>query len=67
MSAIEEGKLLADIPHPSPSRAYQRILVVDIDGYACAVPYVSDGGKRFLKTIYRSRVLHKLYAVRKKP
>jgi hypothetical protein len=30
---------------------HQRILVVEIDGYACVVPYVQEGNKRFLKTI----------------
>ena len=40
---------------------HQRVLVVLIDGYACAVPYVVDGETRFLKTIYRSRALQRKY------
>ena len=34
-AAIEDGRLLEDIEHPSPKRKHQRILVVEIDGYVC--------------------------------
>lgn len=68
VSAIKAGRLIADIPHPNVARfAHQRILVVEIDGYVCAAPYVTDGRKRFLKTIYRSRVLKRFYSSEKKP
>ena len=60
LEAIESGRVLADEAHPNPeSYGHQRILVVEIDGYACVVPYVQHGNKRFLKTIYRSRVYQK--------
>lgn len=62
LEAIESGRILADEVHPNPSRyGHQRILVVEISGYACVVPYVRKGNQRFLKTIYRSRVYQKKY------
>jgi hypothetical protein len=58
--------VLADLEHRSEMRqGRQRILVVEIDGYACAVPYVIDGKTMFLKTIYRSRELQKFYGANK--
>ena len=58
MAAVEDGKVLADLRHPNQEQfAHQRTLAVEIDGYACAVPYVSENGVRFLKTIYRSPCL----------
>lgn len=62
LEAIESGRILADEAHPNPSRyGHQRILVVEISGYACVVPYVRKGNQWFLKTIYRSRVYQKKY------
>jgi uncharacterized DUF497 family protein len=62
LEAIASGRILADEAHPNPSRyGHQRILVVEIGGYACVVPYVRNGNQRFLKTIYRSRVYQKKY------
>ncbi len=64
VAAIESGRLLADIDHVQAGRkGRQRILVVEINGYACAVPYVEDGFRRFLKTIYYSRAMQKKYKV----
>ncbi len=60
--AIEAGKVLADEAHPNQvDYAHQRVLVVEIAGYACVVPYVEDDEKLFLKTIYRSRVYQQKY------
>jgi hypothetical protein len=61
VQAIEAGDLLDDIPHPDTSRSHQRLLVVEINRYAYAVPYVEDGGIRFYKTIYPSRNYHRKY------
>lgn len=61
IAAIEDGLVLDDLKHPDPVRRHQRILVVEIDGYVCAVPYVQDGQAIFLKTIYRGRELHQKY------
>jgi uncharacterized DUF497 family protein len=39
LEAIEGGRILADEAHPNPaSYGHQRILVVEIGGYACVVP-----------------------------
>jgi hypothetical protein len=66
--AIEQGRVLDELVHPNPERfGHQRILVVEIDGYACAVPYVIDGDTWFLKTIYRSRALQRKYMNKPKP
>ena len=51
--AIEEGRILDDLPHPV--RAGQRILVLEIDDYAYVVPYVTEGDTIFLKTMFPSR------------
>ena len=55
-SAIESGAIIGDFPHPNQERyPDQRVLVVEIDEYACIVPYIQEGNVRFLKTVYRSR------------
>jgi hypothetical protein len=61
--AIENDGLLADINHPNSLKyPHQRILVVAYKGYGYAVPYVRhDDGTIFLKTIYPSRTLTRLY------
>lgn len=62
MAAVEEGKILADIDHPTKSRyPNQMVMVVEINDYVYAVPYVEDDEKIFLKTIYPSRKLTKKY------
>ena len=59
---IEEGKLLDIIEHPNREQyGHQKILIVNIDGYAYAVPYVVRGNIRFLKTIIPSRKYTKKY------
>lgn len=61
IAAIENGWVLDDLRHSGTKRAHQRILVVDIGGYACGVPYVIDGDVLFLKIIYRSRDFQRAY------
>jgi hypothetical protein len=54
--ALEEGRLLDERAHPNVERhARQRQLVIEIDGYAWVVPFVTDGETAFLKTFYPSR------------
>ncbi len=66
VAAIENGRVLADIEHHQTGRkAHQRILVVELNGYICAVPYLKHEQKMFLKTIFQSRVLQKKYGVNK--
>ncbi|HUD44534.1 MAG TPA: toxin [Patescibacteria group bacterium] len=63
LEALKKKKLLADIAHPSQKHSRQRLYVVKIKQYAYAVPYVIDTRKQeiFLKTIYPSRILTKIY------
>ena len=68
LTAIDEGKLLDDIPHPNQKQyKKQRILIVNINGYAFLVPYIEDDEKYFLKTIYPSRKFTRKYLLRSKP
>jgi uncharacterized DUF497 family protein len=56
IDAIRNQGVLADFPHPNTERyPNQHILVVEIDEYTCCVPYVIDGDKIFLKTIFPSK------------
>jgi len=59
---ITHGGLLDTIQHPSQS-AYpgQRIFVVNVEGYACLVPFVENDEFYFLKTIIPSRKMTKKY------
>lgn len=61
--AIEKNNLLDDIIHSNKRYPHQRIFVVNIKGYAYAVPYVINEEKReiFLKTMYPSRRLTEQY------
>ncbi|HVA97082.1 MAG TPA: hypothetical protein VND99_05500 [Candidatus Acidoferrales bacterium] len=63
IEALKERQLLADIAHPSLKHSQQRLYVVKIKKYAYAVPYISNERKQeiFLKTIYPSRILTKIY------
>lgn len=59
---IENGDILDIIRHPNESRyPNQRIIVLNIEGYAYLVPYVEERGTRFLKTIIPSRKATKEY------
>jgi uncharacterized DUF497 family protein len=59
--AIQNGHLLGIVKGKEPNYSHQKIFVVFIDGYTYAVPFVEDNHHLFLKTIYPSRVLHKIY------
>lgn len=61
--AIKNGKLLADIEHPSQKFKHQYMYIVRVEEYVCAVPCIINDEKKeiFLKTIYPSRVLTKKY------
>jgi len=66
-AALEEGKLLDNIPHPSQKRyPGQRIFVVRISSYAFLVPYVEDEEKIFLKTLYPSRKFTRKYIMKRR-
>ena len=59
---IAHGGLLDTIEHPNP-KAYpgQRIFVVNVEGYACLVPFIEDEQRIFLKTIIPSRKMTRTY------
>ncbi len=61
--AIEGKGILGDIKHSSKKYPHQRIVVIKIEDYVYAVPYVIDLKRKivFLKTVYPSRVLTNKY------
>jgi hypothetical protein len=61
LEAMILGNIVDDIPHPNPARSNQRILVILLEGRHVAVPYVTDGKVKFLKTMYVSRDLDARY------
>ncbi len=61
--SIATGCLLDDIQHPNTEKyGHQRIMVVEVNGYAYCVPYVKqEKGVFFLKTLFPSRKYQKMY------
>ena len=56
IEAIAENGVLLNFDHPNQTRyPKQKVLVVELGGYAYCVPYVIEGDTWFLKTIYPSR------------
>jgi hypothetical protein len=56
IEAIAEKGVLLNFDHPNQQKyPDQKVLVVDLGGYAYCVPYVDQGDTWFLKTIYPSR------------
>ena len=59
---IEIGDVLDVVEHPNKVKyPNQQVLVVNINDYAYAVPFVEQGEERFLKTIVPSRRLTRKY------
>ena len=59
---IELGAKVIETDHPNQKRyPNQKILIVDVDGYAYLVPCVIDKDEYFLKTIIPSRKATKKY------
>ncbi len=55
---VEQGDVLDIIEHPNQEKyPNQKVLVVKVNDYAYAVPFVEDGEERFLKTAVPSRKL----------
>ncbi len=60
--AIEEGGLLDVLEHSNPEKYRgQRVMVVQIEGYAFLVPFVEDEDRIFLKTVIPSRKATRKY------
>ena len=53
--ALEEGRVLADIPNPNSHYPRQHLFILEIKGYAYVVPYVESEDGLFLKTCFPSR------------
>lgn len=59
---IESGVKVIETNHPNKSKyPDQKILIIDIDGYAYLVPCVINENEYFLKTIIPSRKATKKY------
>ena len=59
---IKSGAKVIDTVHPNQTKyPNQKIMIVDVDGYAYLVPYVIDKDEYFLKTIIPSRKATKKY------
>lgn len=64
IEAIQNGKLVADVPHAHKSQyAHQFLLLVKINRYIYVCPYVKDTKNKiyFLKTIFPSRKFTKMW------
>jgi uncharacterized DUF497 family protein len=62
VTAIYEGKLLDIIEHNNKNKyPNQKVYIVEFNGYAYLVPFVRNGDKIFLKTIYPDRKMTKKY------
>jgi len=56
VAALDAGDLLANLPHPNQQRyPHQRILVVNLDGYAYEIPCIPTAEGFFLVTAFPSR------------
>ena len=54
--AVEAGGLLGIVPHQNPTKyPRQKIMVVEVAGYAFLVPFIEEEDHFFLKTIIPSR------------
>ena len=64
--AVENGALIEIVSHPNPSKyPQQKIMVVEVAGYACLVPYVEEEDHYFLKTIIPSRKATRVFIGKK--
>ncbi len=62
--ALEDGRLLESLEHPQKGKyPNQKVMIVELNGYAYIVPYVEDEEKYFLKTIIPSRKMTKIYII----
>lgn len=59
---INDGKLIDVVRHPNKEKyPLQKIMIIDVDGYAYLVPFVENETEIFLKTIIPSRKASKKY------
>ena len=56
IEAISNDMILYDVSHPNREKyPNQRLMIVNINSYPYAVPYLIDGDNFVLKTIYPDR------------
>jgi uncharacterized DUF497 family protein len=59
---IQSGAKVIETDHPNKKKyPNQKIMIVDVEGYAYLVPYVIEKDEYFLKTIIPSRKATKKY------
>ena len=59
---IESGAKVIETDHPNKEKyPNQKILIIDVEGYAYLVPFVINKDEYFLKTIIPSRKATKKY------
>jgi uncharacterized DUF497 family protein len=59
---LSRGGLLDILEHPNQEKySRQKVMIVNIEGYACLVPFVEDEEVIFLKTVIPSRKMTKKY------
>lgn len=59
---IQSGAKVIETDHPDKKKySKQKIMIVDVEGYAYLVPYVFEENEYFLKTIIPSRKATKKY------
>lgn len=62
VQCIADGAKITETDHPNREKyPNQKILIVDVNGYAYLVPFVKVGNEYFLKTIIPSRKATKKY------
>ncbi len=63
--AIEEARVLDDIPNPNGDYLHQRMFILEIKNYAYVVPYIDNDNEIFLKTVFPSRKHTAIYLMDK--
>ncbi|MCF6335194.1 MAG: DUF4258 domain-containing protein [Spirochaetales bacterium] len=59
---IESGAKISEMEHPNKNKyPNQKIMIINVEGYAYLVPFVINGDEYFLKTIIPSRKATKKY------
>ncbi len=62
---IDRGDVLDVVPHPQQSKyPGQRMFIINVENFACLVPFIESEDVIFLKTIIPSRKATKKYLER---
>lgn len=61
VEAFDNDAVIRDMKHPQGKRENQRMILIKVNNYVCAVPIVQDGDVKFLKTMYFSRKFDEVY------